>query len=205
MQPVSSPQEVAELEIALERARRVPAFRALLLLCWGLIMAKCLLVQWTILTYHVPINGVVMVWVPSVSVCALITIYYASRVFRELPHMPLSGRIVSATWIACGTAFIVLVIAVVAYGEFSSYLLPALAAVLLGVGYYIHSATGYRILFKLAAAGWWIAALWLFAHPDPSALAWMSLFLVLFEVLPATWLYFTARRAAKLLSAPKAA
>ncbi|MGA2052000.1 MAG: hypothetical protein ABSH19_01675 [Opitutales bacterium] len=204
MQPVSSPQEVAELEIALERARRVPAFRALLLLCWGLIMAKCLLVQWAILTYHERINGVIMVWVPSVSVCAGITLYYAYRVFRELPTMPLSGRIVSATWVGCGTAFLVLIVAVVVFGEFSGYLLPALAAVLLGVGYYIHSATGYRVLFRAAAVGWWFAALWLFGHPDIDSLAWMSLFLVLFEVLPATWLYFAARRAAKL-TAPKPA
>jgi len=199
MQPGSSPQEVAELEIALEQARRVPAFRALLLLCWSLIMAKCLLIQWTIITYHAPINGVAFVWVPSLSVSALISIYYARKIFHELPHMPLSGRVVSATWLACAAAFIVLILAVGFYREFSAYLLPALAAVLLGVGCFIQSATGRRTLFKLIACGWWLAALWLFAHPNIDALAWMSLFIVLLQALPATGFYLAARRAARAI------
>jgi hypothetical protein len=201
MQTVPSPEEVAELEIALERTRRVPAFRAFLLLCWGLITAKCLLVQWAILTYHTPVNGVLFVWVPSFLIFGLITIYYARRLFRELPQMPLTGRFVSATWMACVVAFGVLAVVSAGFDEFSKFLLPAFAAVLLGVGSFIQSVTGRRRLFKTIAIGWWLASLLLFSHPNAAALAWMSLFLVLFQVLPYTALYFAARRDARAAAA----
>jgi hypothetical protein len=201
VQATPSPEEVAELEIALERSRRVPAFRAFLLLCWGLITAKCLLIQWAILTYHTPINGVLFVWAPSFLIFGVITLFYARRLFEELPHMPLSGRVANATWIACAAAFFVLVLAAAVYGEFSNFLLPAFAAALLGTGCFINSVVSRRRLFKVIAIAWWLASLWLFGHDNPGALPWMSLFLFLLQVLPFTWLCIAAHRAARAASA----
>ncbi len=198
MQTAPSPEEVAELEIALERSRRVPVFRALLLLCWGLITAKCLLVQWAILTYHIDrINGPLFVWAPSFMVFGVVTLFYARRIFHELPTMPLSGRVVSATWTACAAAFAVFVLAAAVYGEFSNYLLPALAAVLLGTGCFINSVASRSRLFKVIAVAWWLASLWLFTHPNPDSLLGLSAFLVLLQVLPCTALYIAARRATR--------
>jgi hypothetical protein len=48
----------------------------------------------------------------------------------------------------------------------------------------------------MLAAGWWLSALWLFAHPDVNALAGMALSLLLLQVLPSGWLFFTRKRAA---------
>src|SRR5262245_60642155 len=131
MQAKTSPQEMAELELALESNRKVPAFRTLLLFYWGLIIAKCLLAQWALITYHDymvqryghAINGFVFVWIPSFLISGAITLYYAAKIFRELPRMPLSGRIVSATWLACIVAFGVLAVAVVGYQEYTPFML----------------------------------------------------------------------------------
>ena len=60
---------------------------------------------------------------------------------------------------------LVLGIVAVALGAFSIYLLPALAAVLLGVGCHIHSVVTRQRLFELLAAGWCVAALGLFTRP----------------------------------------
>jgi hypothetical protein len=173
----------------------VPVFRTLLVFFWGLIIAKCLLLQWLIERYHAPINGPLFVWTPSCLMSGAITIYFASRVFRELPRMPLSGRLVSATWAACGAAFLVLAAAAGIYGVFSPFLLPALAAVLLGVGCYIHSVADRRLLFKVTGVLWWLAAMWLFTQVGWNVLIWMSLFMVLLLVAPAAWLYWSGQRA----------
>jgi hypothetical protein len=190
MQRISTPQEMAELELALEKARRVPAFRTLLLLFWGLIVAKCLLAQWASQVYGAPINTFWFVWVPSFMISGAITLGYAYWLFRELPHMPLNGRLVSATWAACATGFGVLALVATFGHAFSVYLLPAEGAVLLGVGCLIHSALDRRAVFKYSAAGWWLSAFWLFAHNGVDALAWMSLALMLFLVAPAGWVYW---------------
>jgi hypothetical protein len=195
MQKTSSPQEVAELEAALEKSRQLPGFRTLLLFFWGLIMAKCLLAEWAAEVYHAPINTFWFVWVPSFMISGVITLGYAYWLFRELPRMPLSGRLVSATWVGCATGFGVLALVAVMDNVFGLYLLPALAAVLLGVGCFIHSVMDRRQIFKFLAVGWWLSALWLFANPNVNALAGMALSLVLLQVLPAGWLFFTRKRA----------
>jgi hypothetical protein len=190
------PPDVAELELALEKSRQVPGFRALLAFFWGLILAKCLFAQWAFTVYNLPINPGFFVWTLSLGGSGALTLGYAYWLFRELPHMPLSGRIASATWVACGVGFAVLALVAGVFQAFTPYLLPALAAVLLGVGYYIHSVAQRRVLFKFVAAGWWLSALGLFTQPNVNALAWMALSLLLFQAAPAAWLFFTRNRPA---------
>jgi len=181
------------MEVALEQSRRVPGFRTLLLFFWGLIVAKCLLLEWAAECYHSPINTFLFVWIPSFMISGVITIVYAYRLFRELPRMPLSGRLVSATWVGCTTGFGVLALAAVSDGVFDVYLLPALAAVLLGVGCFIQSVVDRQRTFKLLAVGWWLAALGMFASPNVNALAWMALSLLLLLIIPSGWLFFTRK------------
>jgi hypothetical protein len=194
MQKTTSPQEMAELELALEKTRQVPVFRTGLMIFWGLIVAKCLLAEWAAEVYHAPINTFLFVWVPSLLISGAITLVHAFSLFRELPRMPLSGRIVNATWVACAVGMVVLGLVSAVFGAFTVYLLPALAAVLLGVGFLIHSVVDRRMVYRVAAVGWWVSAIWLFAHPDVGALARMALCLFLFQVLPAGWLFYTQRK-----------
>ena len=194
MQKSPSPQEVVELDLALEKSRQVPAFRALLVFFWGLILAKCLLAEWAATHYPAPINTKFYVWTLSLVGSGVLTLVYAAAVFKELPTMPLSGRLVSATWAACAMGFGVLLLVAEVYHAFDPYLLPALAAVLLGVGCSIQSVIDRRKLFRVLAAGWWLSAFWLFTQTDITALAWMAVSLLALVVLPAGWLFFTRNR-----------
>ncbi len=164
------------------------------MLVWGLILAKCLLAQWAFGRYHLPINPGFYVWTLSLGGSGAITIIYAYSLFRELPTMPLSGRLASATWIACAAGFGILAVMSLLRGAFDPFLLPALAAVLLGVGCFIQSVIDRRRLFKFLAAGWWLSAVGLFSQTTVDALAWMALALTLFVALPAGWLFLTRRR-----------
>ncbi len=194
MQPTSSPQEVAELELALEKSRQVPAFRVVMVFFWGLIMAKCLLAQWAAIRYQMPLNTTIYVWALSLGGSGALTLSYAWMLFRELPTMPLSGRLVSATWAGCATGFGILALAAWAYQAFNPYLLPALGAVLLGMGCYIHSVFDRRRLFKALAFAWWLAALGLFTQTDYNALGWMGTGILLLIVLPSGWLFLIRHR-----------
>lgn len=194
MQKTTSPQDVAELNLALEKSRQVPAFRVLMVFFWGLIMAKCLLAQWAAIRFQMPINTTVFVWGLSLAGSGALTLAYAWMLFRELPTMPLSGRLVSATWVGCAIGFGLLAIVAIGYNAFNPYFLPALAAVLLGVGCHIQSVIDRRKLYRVLAAGWWLAALGLFTLTDYNALGWMALALLLLVVVPAGWLFLTRNR-----------
>ena len=72
--------------------------------------------------------------------------------------------------------------------NFNLYLLPAIFSIIIGIGFFIHGAIDNRFVFKLSAYGWWLGSIWLFYRPDLNALAWFALMIILFHVLPATWL-----------------
>ncbi len=196
MPKTSSPQEVAELELALEKSRKLPTFRVLMVFFWGLIMAKCLLAQWAATRYEMPINTKFYVWTLSLVGSGALTLVYAWVLFKELPTMPLSGRMASATWAGCAIGFGLLALVAMLYHAFNPFFLPALAAILLGVGCHIQSVISRRLLFRTLAVGWWLTALGLFTQTDIDALAWMALALLLLIVFPAGWLFFTRNHSA---------
>jgi len=189
MQKPPATQDIAELELALEKSRQVPGFRSVIAFFWGLILAKCLFAQWAFETYHLPINPGFYVWTLSLVGSGAISAGYAWWLFRELPTMPLSGRVASATWVGCGLGFAVLVAVSLLLEAFNPFLLPAIAAVLLGVGYYIHSVAQRQIMYKAVAVGWWLSALWLATQSNINSLGWMALCLILFQAAPAGWMF----------------
>ncbi len=172
----------------------MPGFRALLALVWALVLAKCLVAQWAFNRYHLPINPGFYVWTLSLGGSGAISLVYAFSLFRELPTMPLSGRLANATWVASATGFALLAAMSLLNRAFDPYLLPALAAVLLGVGCFIQSVIDRRPLCKFLAVGWWSSAIALFMLPNFNALAGMALSLVLLVAMPAGWLFLTRGR-----------
>lgn len=197
MQKTHHPQEMAQVRMALEHGQKVAPFRGVVYIFWGLIVAKCTMAEWAIQYYDMPIRSY-YIWGPMIIFAAVCTWVYAGANLRETTHRPLTGRFVRAVWGGCIMAMTLIGIVGAGAGVFNPYLVPALFSIIMGVGYFIHSVVDHRFVYKFAAYGWWIGSIGLLIQPNLNALAWFSLMIVLFQVLPATWLYLQYRRELKV-------
>ncbi len=188
---------MTEIELALERGQRIAPFRGLLFLFWGLILAKCCLAQWAIVTYAIPIDGVVFVWLPSIFFGLVCTVVYARLTLQEFHRAPLTTNLVRGIWLACAVSLGLFASVGVGFGGVAPTLLPAILSVLLGMGYCIHGFLDHRRLFLLCAVGWWIGSGWLFYLNNLDALLWLAAMLIALQVAPTALLYLEGRRQLK--------
>ncbi|MGE9297216.1 MAG: hypothetical protein ACQKBV_13115 [Puniceicoccales bacterium] len=191
-----SPSSV-ELELALERSERVVASRMLLLVFWGLILAKCILLQWAILRYDVPVDGGLFIWTPSFIFGAVCTIVYGKVTFEEFHRTPLTSRLVRGIWAACIAAMSLLGIVAVGLGGMSPFLLPGVFAVLMGVGFFIQGAMDPRPYLRTAAIGWWLGSIWLIYQASADALLSLAVMVIAFQVTPTLLLFWQEKQRVK--------
>lgn len=187
----------AELEIALERSAQMTASRMLLLVFWGLIIAKCTLLQWAILKHNVPIDGGLYIWLPSFIFGAVCSFVYGKVTLEEFHRTPMTSRLVRGIWAACIAAMAIFGVVAVGLGEMSPYLLPAIFAVLMGVGFFIQGMIDPKPYLRTAAIGWWLGSIWLFYESNVNALMWLSVMIILLQVIPTTALFWQEKKRLK--------
>ena len=167
--------------------------RNLLILLWGIILAKCFAVEYLVEVYAVPINSVLYIWSLTLLLAVVATVVYLTLMREEsLWQKP------PAAQIALGSATAITTLLIIVCGltleSFNGYLIPPLLSVTLGLSYFIFSInTGHRPLFMVAAFGWWISAALQFLNADVGTLLLFSASLMLFTVLPVALLMFRNR------------
>lgn len=185
---------MAQIEMALEEGQRQTTFRSLLFIFWGVIVAKCSVLQWAIYRYDAPIDGWLYVWAPSFIFGILCMVVYAKSALGEKTRAPLTTRLMRGLWIACGAAFLIFAMESVVFEKFNPFLLPGILAVLMGVGYFIQGVAESRKLYELLGFGWWAGSCVLLWLGNVDTLAWLSLMLLFLQALPATVVFVQNKR-----------
>lgn len=187
-----APDEMQQIRVALERSPTVENVRMALFVFWGLIFAKCFAAEWLARVYEAPLNTL-YVWIPSVMFGALCTVAYATHMLKEWKVRALTGHLVAAIWTACAMAAVLISLVGTASGVVPVIKVPAFLAVIMGVGFFIHSVLDPRFWFKPAAYGWWVGSVLLFINPGVNAFGWFALMIILFQVLPTVMLWREGR------------
>ncbi len=182
-----------EVELALEKSVRLMPYRCLLLAFWGLILAKCLILEWAVQTWASPVDTVVYVWLPTLVFGGLCTVLFARSIFTDPLRAPLTSHLVRGVWGGCLIAALVVCLAWLRLDVGSPYLLPALAAVIIGLGYFIQSILDDFKINKFLAICWWLTSLVLFYFSDVTALAMLGIAFIVLTALPYTVLFFRYR------------
>ncbi|MGF1484495.1 MAG: hypothetical protein ACFBZ8_09040 [Opitutales bacterium] len=189
--------ELRQIELALEQGRQVPPFRGLVAIFWGLILVKCVLLQWLIELYAVAVNGWLYVWLPSFVFAGLCTLLYGRLDLLAFHRSPLTGQLARWVWLSAIGAML-LVSAVPLYtNDYSPFVIPALVSVITGFAFMLHGALEQRRLLIGAGLGWWVGSLWLFYRADLTTLPIFAAMVLFFQVAPTTHLYLRYREAAK--------
>lgn len=189
MKPAVTPQEFAQIRISLEQAHKIDRFRGLVFMFWGLIFAKGFLAEWALRVWDAPVSSF-YIWAPTLLFGIVGTAVYASKEIQRLSLTAITGRLVATLW--AGIAIVAVLISglLVQAAGVEWDRIPGILAVLLGLGYFVHGVLDPRIWYRIAAGGWWLASIWLFAVPGVDALLWFSLAILAFQVVPSLALYF---------------
>ncbi len=185
-----SKEELRQVEIALEQGKNAPQFQGILALFWGLIFAKLFILEYAMQVYAVPLNSTIYIWTLTLIMAAGCTLAYLRLGRHRFKGKPVTGKMVRSIWMGAFAAILTATVAGNFLADFSSYVLPAIFALVLGVGFFSHSVLNDRALFKVLAICWWLAALLLSSRDEVVTYAWFSGFLVVFQVLPTAYLHF---------------
>jgi hypothetical protein len=184
--PVTSlpPAHDTELSLSVERAYRESLVTDRLGAIWSLIMAKCFLAQWAILTFAIPVSGPLYIWTLTLIMGVVASLYYLHAHRVKLYLLPTHFRVNAAV-----LAGLLVSLGFVAYAFFALRLLPAplaaaLAAVLLGSWSLARAALRRAWPPLVGAFLWWGLAATALRAPAEQALLWLGLGLLCAQALP---------------------
>ncbi|MEY4307439.1 MAG: hypothetical protein RJA95_807 [Verrucomicrobiota bacterium] len=184
--PVTSlpPAHDTELSLSVERAYRESLVTDRLGAIWSLIMAKCFLAQWAILTFAIPVSGPLYIWTLTLIMGVVASLYYLHAHRVKLYLLPTHFRVNAAV-----LAGLLVALGFVAYAFFALRLLPAplaaaLAAVLLGSWSLARAALRRAWPPLVGAFLWWGLAATALRAPAEQALLWLGLGLLCAQALP---------------------
>lgn len=194
MYRLTSKDHLREFERILQHTEQVVSVRGILQIFWGLIIAKCLLLEWLAQWYAVPIRTLPFVWLPSILFGLLCMFFFMHHSFKRVVRVALNDHLTGGVWASCTIAAALVSFLWLQFTPATPYLLPAFFSLLAGVGYFIQSIIADHFLHKLQAIGWWILCVVLFSHSSEISLLLLSAGILLLLVVPASVLYLRDRR-----------
>jgi hypothetical protein len=184
--PVTSlpPSQDTELSLSIERAYRESLVTDRLGAIWSLILAKCFLAQWAILSFSIPISGPRYIWTLTLIMGIVASAYYLHAHRVKLYLLPTHFRVNAAVLVGLVVALGFVTYAYFALGLLSAPLAASLAAVLLGSWSLARAALRRAWPPLLGAFLWWGLAATALRSPADQALLWLGLGLLCAQALP---------------------
>ena len=190
----STQNSLADIQLSLESAADRSRRGTLISLFWGLLFAKCFMVEYAIQVYGSPVNSVIYVWGLSITMASVITMIKARGAPGDPLSLPLTTRLERRLWLSAFVAMLIAGFASLNFRLFSPFVLPGLFATLLGSAFFMHSMLAQKKILQIAAVGWWLIAIPLFALSDARSLLGFGIGLVALQVLPAGVIWVRAKR-----------
>ena len=156
---------------------------SMVIILWGTIISKCLILEHLVQAYSVPINSFFYIWLLTLSMATVATVVFLRTKKIELFSLK-EISIIHFCWFGCA------VICLLSIGIFSlsnkleSHLLPAVLSIILGTGYLVHGISIGKNTHTLCGIGWWIGAAILATQGDSKGLATLAFLVILLTILP---------------------
>ncbi|MEM7672584.1 MAG: hypothetical protein AAF212_04510 [Verrucomicrobiota bacterium] len=193
----STQTTLSDIQLSLESAADRSRQATLITLFWGLIFAKCFIVEFAVQTYGSPVNSVIYVWGLSLTMACAITVINARGSTGNPLNMPFTSRLSQRLWVGAFVAMLIAGVGSITFNLFSTFVLPGLFATVLGFAFFVQSMLSQKRVLQAAAIGWWGVAIPLFALKDARSLLLFGSSLIFLQVIPAAIIWFKAKRASR--------
>ena len=173
-----------ELALSVERAYREAIVVDRLGAIWSVILAKCLLAQWAIDYFAIPISGLRYIWALTLTMAVVASALYLQAHRTKLSLFPNQFRVGSAVFVGLMINLGFIFYAHFALAALSSVAAYAMVATTMG-GWSLARAALRRAPEPLMASllWWWVAAMILRADPSFSFL-WLGLGCLFAQAMP---------------------
>lgn len=188
------PAQQTELALSVERAYREALVTDRLGAIWSLILAKCLLAQWAIARYAIPVSGAFYVWTLTLVMGTVASLYYLHAHRVRLALLPTHFRVNAAVLGGLLVSLGFVAYARFALGALEAPVAAALGAALLGSWSLARAALRRAWPPLLGAFLWWGFAATALRAPADEALLWLGLGMLGAQALPG---FAVAARAAR--------
>lgn len=178
------PAQETELALSVERAYREALVTDRLGAIWSLILAKCLLAQWAIARYSIPVGGAFYIWTLTLVMGAVASLYYLHAHRVRLYLLPTHFRVNAAVLGGLVVSLGFVGYARFALGVLGSPVAAALAAALLGSWSLARAALRRAWPPLVGALLWWGLAATALRAPADEALLWLGLGMLGAQALP---------------------
>jgi hypothetical protein len=126
-------------------------------LLWGLLFAKCFIVEHYVQAYAVPVNSLLYVWALSISMATVATVaFWRLRTTEGLP--PRLPRALLIGWVLCLSIAGLLLMSTWIAAPLQLASVTVACAVVLGCGYAWQGMHTKAFLDWFSAGGWWLMA-----------------------------------------------
>ena len=185
-----------ELALSVERAYREVIVLDRLSGIWAVIFAKCLLAQWAINEFSIPISGLRYIWILTLSMAVVATGLYLRAHQSKINFLPNQVRVGTAIFAGMIVSQGFILYAHFALNLFSVITTSALTCVLFGAWSLARAALRNAYPPLVGALIWWILAGYALVSKDNYALLWLGLGMLFAQALPS---FALARRTEKSL------
>ena len=173
-----------ELALSVERAYREALVTDRLGAIWSLILAKCLLAQWAITQYSIPVRGAFYVWTLTLVMGTVASLYYLHAHRVKLYLLPTHFRVNAAVLVGLLVSLGFVAYARFALGAIEAPVAAALGAALLGSWSLARAALRRAWPPLIGALLWWGIAATALRAPADEALLWLGLGMLGAQALP---------------------
>ena len=178
------PAQETELALSVERAYREALVTDRLGAIWSLILAKCLLAQWAIAEYAIPVSGAFYVWTLTLVMGSVASLVYLHAHRVRLHLLPTHFRVNAAVLGGLVVSLGFVAYARFALGAIEAPVAAALGAALLGSWSLARAALRRAWPPLVGALLWWGLAATALRAPADEALLWLGLGMLGAQALP---------------------
>ncbi len=156
---------------------------SMILILWGLIISKCLTLEYLIQAYSIPINSLFYIWTLTLSMAIVATITFLNTQNIRLSS-PGKISVIHVCWLICVAAGLLSVAFFAISSQLGSQRLLVILTIITGFGYLMHGiGIGEKILI-VSGIGWWIGAAVLATRHGIESMAILAFLIILLTILP---------------------
>lgn len=178
------PVQETELALSVERAYREALVTDRLGAIWSLILAKCLLAQWAITQYSIPVSGAFYIWTLTLVMGTVASLYYLHAHRVKLYLLPTHFRVNAAVLGGLLVSLGFVAYARFALGAIEAPVAAALGSALLGSWSLARAALRRAWPPLVGALLWWGLAATALRAPANEAMLWLGLGMLGAQALP---------------------